>query len=130
MVTVVRGDVILCDFNPVIGTEQAGIRPALVVQIDRANTVSPHTIIVSAWEGQNPRLEAAACAAFRSPLGPACLSPWRPYALLAPPASRRDHAGAPHSGAWCRGGTGACPGPRSLAAGARRSPARASLPRA
>lgn len=45
MVTVVRGDVILCDLNPVVGTEQAGIRPALVVQIDRANTVSPHTII-------------------------------------------------------------------------------------
>jgi mRNA interferase MazF len=46
MVTMVRGDVILCDLNPVIGTEQAGVRPALVVQIDRANTVSPHTIIV------------------------------------------------------------------------------------
>ena len=46
MVTVVRGDVILCDLNPMIGTEQAGVRPALVVQIDRANTVSPHTIIV------------------------------------------------------------------------------------
>jgi mRNA interferase MazF len=45
MVTVVRGDVILCDLNPVIGTEQAGVRPALVVQIDRANIVSPHTII-------------------------------------------------------------------------------------
>jgi mRNA interferase MazF len=36
MVTVVRGDVILCDLNPVVGTEQAGVRPALVVQIDRA----------------------------------------------------------------------------------------------
>src|SRR5262245_53606332 len=45
MVTVVRGDVILYDLNPVVGTEQAGIRPALVVQIDRANTVSPHTTI-------------------------------------------------------------------------------------
>ena len=45
MVTVVRGDVILCDLNPVVGTEQSGVRPALVVQIDRANTVSPHTII-------------------------------------------------------------------------------------
>ena len=40
MVTVVRGDVILCDLNPVIGTEQAGVRPALVVQIDRATTPS------------------------------------------------------------------------------------------
>ncbi|HEY7489609.1 MAG TPA: type II toxin-antitoxin system PemK/MazF family toxin [Candidatus Tectomicrobia bacterium] len=48
MVTGVRGDVIQCDLNPVVGTEQAGVRPALVVQIDRANTVSPHTIIAIA----------------------------------------------------------------------------------
>ncbi|MBM4084313.1 MAG: type II toxin-antitoxin system PemK/MazF family toxin [Planctomycetes bacterium] len=46
MVAVSRGDVVLCDLNPVVGTEQAGIRPALVLQIDRANAVSPHTIIV------------------------------------------------------------------------------------
>ncbi len=43
--TINRGDVVLCDLNPVMGTEQAGIRPAVVLQIDRANTVSPHTII-------------------------------------------------------------------------------------
>lgn len=40
-----RGDVVRCDLNPVVGTEQAGIRPVVVVQIDRANAVSPHTII-------------------------------------------------------------------------------------
>lgn len=45
MVTINRGDVILCDLNPVIGTEQSGIRPAVVLQIDRANVASPHTII-------------------------------------------------------------------------------------
>jgi len=45
MVTVTRGDVVLCDLNPVVGTEQAGVRPAVVLQIDRANTVSPHTIV-------------------------------------------------------------------------------------
>ena len=45
MVTVKRGDVVLCDLNPVVGTEQAGIRPVLLVQIDRANAASPHTII-------------------------------------------------------------------------------------
>ncbi len=45
MVAVIRGDVVLCDLNPVIGTEQAGIRPVVVVQIDRANAASPHTII-------------------------------------------------------------------------------------
>lgn len=45
MVTISRGDVVLCDLNPVVGTEQAGVRPAVVLQIDRANAVSPHTII-------------------------------------------------------------------------------------
>jgi mRNA interferase MazF len=45
MVTITRGDVVLCDLNPVIGTEQAGIRPVVILQVDRANTVSPHTII-------------------------------------------------------------------------------------
>ncbi|MEC4883435.1 MAG: type II toxin-antitoxin system PemK/MazF family toxin [Scytonema sp. PMC 1070.18] len=45
MVEITRGDVILCDLNPVVGTEQAGIRPAVVLQINRANAVSPHTII-------------------------------------------------------------------------------------
>ena len=46
MVAISRGGVVLCDLNPVVGTEQAGVRPVIVLQIDRANTVSPHTIIV------------------------------------------------------------------------------------
>lgn len=45
MVTITRGDVVLCDLNPVIGTEQAGIRPCVILQIDRANAASPHTIM-------------------------------------------------------------------------------------
>ncbi|RUT09007.1 mRNA interferase [Dulcicalothrix desertica PCC 7102] len=45
MVEIKRGDIILCDLNPVIGTEQAGIRPVVVLQIDRANNASLHTII-------------------------------------------------------------------------------------
>jgi mRNA interferase MazF len=28
-----------------MGTEQSGIRPVVILQIDRANNVSPHTII-------------------------------------------------------------------------------------
>lgn len=46
MVNVSRGDLVLCDLNPVRGTEQAGKRSVVVVQIDRANLASPHTIIV------------------------------------------------------------------------------------
>ena len=45
MVEVLRGDITLCDLNPVVGSEQSGIRPVLVLQINRANEVSPHTII-------------------------------------------------------------------------------------
>ena len=45
MVTINLGDVVLCDLNPVIGTEQSGIRPVVILQIDRANAVSPHTIM-------------------------------------------------------------------------------------
>lgn len=45
MVAIARGDVVLCDLNPVVGTEQAGIRPVVILQVDRANAVSPHTII-------------------------------------------------------------------------------------
>jgi mRNA interferase MazF len=45
MVEINRGDIVLCDLNPVVGTEQAGVRPVLVLQIDRANAASPHTII-------------------------------------------------------------------------------------
>ena len=45
MVDIKRGNVVLCDLNPVVGTEQAGIRPVVIIQIDRANTVSHHTII-------------------------------------------------------------------------------------
>ena len=40
-----RGEIWLADLNPARGTEQKGFRPALIIQIDRANNVSPHTII-------------------------------------------------------------------------------------
>jgi mRNA interferase MazF len=31
-ITYTRGDVVLCDLNPVVGTEQAGIRPVVILQ--------------------------------------------------------------------------------------------------
>lgn len=43
---VIRGEVWLADLSPTRGTEQAGVRPVVVVQSDRANPFSPHTIIV------------------------------------------------------------------------------------
>ncbi|WP_339381089.1 type II toxin-antitoxin system PemK/MazF family toxin [Brasilonema sp. UFV-L1] len=35
MVDIIRGDVVLCDLNPVVGTEQAGIRPVVVLQMTK-----------------------------------------------------------------------------------------------
>ncbi len=41
-----RGEVWFADLAPTRGTEQSGVRPVLIVQTDRANPHSPHTIIV------------------------------------------------------------------------------------
>jgi len=45
-VDIKRGDIFLVDLNPIVGAEQAGIRPALIIQVDKANAASPHTIII------------------------------------------------------------------------------------
>ena len=41
-----RGDIFLVNFNPVKGSEQGKIRPALVVQNDTGNRYSSTTIVV------------------------------------------------------------------------------------
>ncbi len=50
-VNVKRGDIFYADLSPVIGSEQGGIRPVLVVQNDVGNKYSP-TIIVAAVTSQ------------------------------------------------------------------------------
>ncbi|MBS3086849.1 type II toxin-antitoxin system PemK/MazF family toxin [Candidatus Pacearchaeota archaeon] len=40
-----KGDLVIADLEPVIGSEQGGIRPALVIQNDIINIHSPTTII-------------------------------------------------------------------------------------
>ena len=42
-----RGEVWLVNWNPARGSEQAGIRPALVIQNDIGNEKSPTTIIAA-----------------------------------------------------------------------------------
>ena len=49
--TIKKGDLYLADLSPVVGSEQAGIRPVLVVQNDVGNKYSP-TIIVAAVTSQ------------------------------------------------------------------------------
>jgi len=46
-VNVTRGDVYYADLNPVIGSEQGGVRPVLIIQNDIGNKYSP-TVIVAA----------------------------------------------------------------------------------
>ena len=47
MVSLKRGDVVRIDFEPVVGCEQGGIRPALVVQNYVGNRFSPTTIVAA-----------------------------------------------------------------------------------
>ncbi|ACA60324.1 type II toxin-antitoxin system PemK/MazF family toxin [Candidatus Desulforudis audaxviator] len=42
-----RGDVFLVNFNPARGSEQAGCRPAVVVQNDVGNKYGPTTIVIA-----------------------------------------------------------------------------------
>ena len=49
--TVKRGDIFYADLSPVIGSEQGGIRPVLVIQNDVGNKYSP-TVIVAAITSQ------------------------------------------------------------------------------
>ena len=46
-----RGDIFYADLSPVVGSEQGGIRPVLVVQNDIGNKYSP-TVIVAAITSQ------------------------------------------------------------------------------
>lgn len=42
-----RGDIFYADLNPVIGSEQGGTRPVLVIQNDIGNRFSPTTIVAA-----------------------------------------------------------------------------------
>ena len=46
-----RGDIYYADLRPVIGSEQGGIRPVLIIQNDTGNRHSP-TVIVAAITSQ------------------------------------------------------------------------------
>lgn len=47
MVQVLRGDIFYADWSPVLGSEQGGIRPTLIVQNDVGNRFSPTIIGVA-----------------------------------------------------------------------------------
>lgn len=42
-----RGDIFYADLRPVVGSEQGGIRPVLIIQNDIGNRYSPTTIVIT-----------------------------------------------------------------------------------
>ncbi|WP_456297549.1 type II toxin-antitoxin system PemK/MazF family toxin [Alkaliphilus transvaalensis] len=50
-VNVKRGDIYYADLSPVIGSEQGGVRPVLIIQNDIGNRYSP-TVIIAAITSQ------------------------------------------------------------------------------
>ncbi len=53
--TVRRGEVYWVEFDPVKGSEQGGLRPALVVQQDVGNAYSPTTVVAAITRTLPPR---------------------------------------------------------------------------
>ncbi len=49
--TVKRGDIFYADLSPVVGSEQSGVRPVLIIQNDVGNRYSP-TVICAAITSQ------------------------------------------------------------------------------
>ena len=52
--TVKRGDIYYADLSPVVGSEQGGVRPVLIVQNDVGNRFSP-TVIAAAITSQRDK---------------------------------------------------------------------------
>ncbi len=54
LMTIKRGDIYYADLSPVIGSEQGGVRPVLIVQNDVGNRYSP-TVIAAAITSQRDK---------------------------------------------------------------------------
>jgi mRNA interferase MazF len=52
--TVKRGDIYYADLSPVVGSEQGGVRPVLIIQNDVGNRFSP-TVIAAAITSQHDK---------------------------------------------------------------------------
>ena len=52
--TIKRGDIYYADLSPVVGSEQGGVRPVLIVQNDVGNKFSP-TVIAAAITSQRDK---------------------------------------------------------------------------
>ena len=55
-----RGEIYLVDLQSHVGSEQSGIRPAIIVQNERGNSCSPTTIICPLTTKQKPSMDTHA----------------------------------------------------------------------
>ena len=65
MSTVKRGDIYYADLSPVVGSEQGGLRPVLIVQNDTGNKHSP-TVIAAAITSQTGKARLPTHIALRA----------------------------------------------------------------
>lgn len=63
-----RGDVYRADLDPVLGSEQGGVRPVLIVQNDLGNLTSP-TVIVAPLTSRRKKLHQRTHVAVEPPEG-------------------------------------------------------------
>ncbi len=56
MNTVKRGEIYYADLSPVIGSEQGGIRPVVIIQNDIGNKYSPTTIVAPITSKKKTRI--------------------------------------------------------------------------
>ena len=71
-----RGDIYYADLTPVVGSEQGGVRPVLIIQNDVGNQHSP-TVIAAAITGRmkgnhlptHVRLQGSSCGLFQNSTG-------------------------------------------------------------
>ncbi len=52
-ITILRGDLFYADLSPVIGSEQGGVRPVVIIQNDIGNKFSPTTIVAAITSVKN-----------------------------------------------------------------------------
>ncbi len=60
-----RGDIYYADLRPVIGSEQGGVRPVLVIQNDTGNKHSPTVICAAITSRMNKAKTAYPCGVKR-----------------------------------------------------------------
>ena len=61
-----RGDIFFADLSPVVGSEQGGMRPVLIVQNDTGNRYSP-TVIAAAITSQTNKAKLPTHIALHAP---------------------------------------------------------------